>query len=106
MGIRARIVLLVVVVLAALGWAYVTHGHWWRGRVTSASGVYSKDGDAAYRGSPTIHTDPRIGEVSRGEIVDVIWDTHGKDYWACYVRTRSGVRGWLLCTDLERVVSR
>lgn len=41
-----------------------------------------------------------VGEVTKGEAVDVLWDRYGKDYWACYVRTRSGSKGWILCTDL------
>jgi hypothetical protein len=41
-----------------------------------------------------------VGSVAKGEVVDVLWDRYGKDYWACYVRTRNGTKGWLLCTDL------
>jgi hypothetical protein len=42
-----------------------------------------------------------VGSITKGEVVDVLWDRYGKDYWACYVRTKSGVKGWLLCTDLD-----
>ena len=41
-----------------------------------------------------------VGQIDKGETVDVLWDRYGKDYWACYVRTTDGERGWVLCTDL------
>jgi hypothetical protein len=33
--------------------------------------------------------------------LEVLWDTYGKDYWACYIRTSDGRRGWVLCTSLD-----
>ena len=41
-----------------------------------------------------------IGQLAKGETVDVLWNRYGKDYWACYVRTKRGDKGWILCTDL------
>lgn len=41
--------------------------------------------------------------VKNGEQLSVVWDTYGKDYWACYVRTPQRVRGWVLCTELLRI---
>lgn len=41
-----------------------------------------------------------VGAVAKGERLDVMWDGYGKDYWACYVRTQKGEKGWVLCTDL------
>jgi hypothetical protein len=46
---------------------------------------------------------PPLATIESGEPVAVIWDTYGKDYWACYVRTSKGVRGWALCTSLRMV---
>jgi hypothetical protein len=46
---------------------------------------------------------PPVAVVESGEKVAVIWDTYGKDYWACYVRTSNGIRGWVLCTSLRMV---
>jgi len=45
------------------------------------------------------------GHIAKGETVDVLWDRYGKDYWACYIRTRSGSQGWVLCTDLDAATS-
>jgi hypothetical protein len=42
-----------------------------------------------------------ITSIDLGEQVAVLWDTYGKDYWACYVRTLKGVRGWALCNSLR-----
>jgi hypothetical protein len=43
-----------------------------------------------------------VENLLAGSRVDVLWDTYGKDYWACYVRTASGRRGWVLCAALEK----
>ncbi|MFD2095113.1 hypothetical protein ACFSJ3_03890 [Corallincola platygyrae] len=42
------------------------------------------------------------GSVNESEQVFVLYDTYGKDYWACYVRTVDGQFGWILCTDVVR----
>jgi hypothetical protein len=60
--------------------------------------LYASERDAAYNRSLTIRTAPPIGSLSAGEPVAVLWDTYGKDYWACYVRTLRGERGWVLCS--------
>jgi len=54
-------------------------------------------------GAPNRVPVPRIASIESGEQVAVLWDTYGKDYWACYVRTSHGVRGWALCTSLKMV---
>jgi hypothetical protein len=43
---------------------------------------------------------PPIASIDGGERVAVLWDTYGKDYCACYVRTSNAERGWVLCTSL------
>lgn len=65
--------------------------------------VFPSEQDAAYSGSLTIKTEPAISLVKKGEAVTVLWDTYGKDYWACYVRTPTNLRGWVLCTSLQRI---
>jgi hypothetical protein len=41
-----------------------------------------------------------VGQIAKGETVEVLWNRYGKDYWACYVQTKAGDKGWVLCTDL------
>ena len=97
------VAILVGFVLAAIlaAWLYVLLGGS-RGAVTKAeTGLFKSESDAAYVGSTTIKTEPPIATLPKGQQVAVLWDTHGKDYWACYVRSASGQRGWLLCTSLE-----
>jgi hypothetical protein len=57
--------------------------------------------EQAYRASAPNADESPIGVLAKGEPVDVLWDRYGKDYWACYIKTQSGLRGWVLCTDLE-----
>jgi hypothetical protein len=42
-----------------------------------------------------------IATLGRGAHVTVLSDTYEKNYWACYVRTDSSVKGWVLCTSLD-----
>ena len=66
------------------------------------TGVFRSEHDAAYAGSESIETAPALVRLRRGESVSVLWDTYGKDYWACYIRTSAKQRGWVLCASLER----
>jgi hypothetical protein len=76
------------------------------GRVVVADvrvNVFNMQYAAAYeRASNRLPISP-IASIESGEQVVVIWDTYGKDYRACYVRTSKGVRGWALCTSLRVV---
>jgi hypothetical protein len=86
------------VVLGAVVAACVCYHFFWIERTAVAAKsmlVWPERSQAAGFGRTT-----SIGQIVKGETVDVLWDRYGKDYWACYVRTRSGGKGWVLCTDL------
>jgi hypothetical protein len=70
---------------------------------TSGVGVFRSEYDAAYVGSASIKAAPALATLGQGENVSVLWDTYGKDYWACYVRTSANQRGWVLCGALRRL---
>ena len=96
----------VVLVGAAIGALAVSYELSFGGRVVIASkpaGVFANEYAAAYEGALNRVPVPRIASIESGEQVAVLWDTYGKDYWACYVRTSHGVRGWALCTSLKMV---
>ena len=65
--------------------------------------MFNTEYAAAYEGALNRVPIRPIASIERGEQVAVIWDTYGKDYWACYVRASKGVRGWALCTSLRMV---
>jgi hypothetical protein len=90
-----------VAAVVVAGWLYLAFGNS-RGAVTKLeTGLFKAESDAAYVTSTTIKTEPPIAMLAQGQQVAVLWNTHGKDYWACYVRSTSGQRGWILCTSLE-----
>ena len=74
----------------------------WRAVAAENVAVYGSERDAAYSGSQTIKTEPAISALKQGEQVAVLWDTYGKDYWACYIRSSENQRGWVLCTSLRQ----
>lgn len=65
--------------------------------------MYPSEFDAAYAGSLTLKTRAPIQSLKEGDSVSVLWDTYGKDYWACYVRASNGTLGWVLCPDLQEL---
>lgn len=69
----------------------------------SRTNVFDTEYAAGYEGALNRTPIPPIASIANGERVAVLWDTYGKDYWACYVRTSKGVRGWALCTCLRMV---
>jgi len=76
------------------------------GRIVVAqkrASVFNSEYAAAYAGALNRPAVPPLVSIEAGEPVAVIWETYGKDYWACYVRTSEGVRGWALCTSLRMV---
>ena len=76
------------------------------GRIVVAekrASVFDSEYAAAHEGALNRPPVPPVASIETGELVAVIWDTYGKDYWACYVRTSKGVRGWALCTSLRMV---
>lgn len=79
---------------------YLCFGSSWQGVAKQNIGIFPSESGAAYEGSQSIKTQPAISSVKQGEPVAVLWDTYGKDYWACYVRSSAGERGWVLCTSL------
>jgi hypothetical protein len=96
-------VVLIGTLIASLAVAYELN---FGGKVVVADkrmGVFNTEYAAAYEGALNRVPIPPIVSIESGEPVAVIWDTYGKDYWACYVRTSKGVRGWALCTSLTMV---
>lgn len=101
---RLVAVVMVGAVVISLAVAYEIH---FGGRVVVAdkrADVFNTEYAAAYEGALNRAPTVPIASIESGEQVAVIWDTYGKDYWACYVRTSKGVRGWALCTSLKMVV--
>lgn len=96
----AVIVLAAVLAFAVLGYLHL--GNSWQASARESMGLFASKADAAYSGSSSIKTSPALGKAAPGEAVSVLWDTYGKDYWACYVRLTSGQRGWVLCTSLNQ----
>lgn len=90
------------ILLGALVVGYLKFGRSWNGVATAEMRVFPSERDAAYAGSQTIRTAAAVSTLGQGDSVAVLWDTYGRDYWACYVRTSSGQRGWVLCTALQR----
>ena len=94
---------LIGAVLASLAVAYELY---FGGRIVVAkkrASVFNSEYAAAYEGALNRSPVSPVAAIETGESVAVIWDTYGKDYWACYVRTSKGVRGWALCTSLRMV---
>jgi hypothetical protein len=63
--------------------------------------VFSSEFAAAYEGALNRAPIAPITSIDSGEQVTVLRDTYGKDYWACYVRTSTGQRGWVLCGSIR-----
>src|SRR5260221_12758945 len=82
---------------------YPQWGSLWRARAIAPLLVYSTESDAAYSGAINRTVGAPIASLSVGDSVAVLWDTYGKDYWACYIRGPTGKRGWVLCTDLRQI---
>jgi hypothetical protein len=100
---RIASIVLAGIALVALALAYELH---FGGKAVVANkraNVFTTEYAAAYEGALNRAPVPPIASIESGEKVTVIWDTYGKDYWACYVRTSHGVRGWALCTSLRMV---
>jgi hypothetical protein len=85
---------------AALAVGYELHYGGKIVKVKKQTGVFDSEYAAAYYRSLNRKPVPPIASIAGGERVAVLWDTYGKDYWACYVRTSKGERGWVLCTSL------
>jgi hypothetical protein len=101
----ARVVgaVLVVVVTGAVAWfGYLRFGGASAVVTEYELAVFPSQQDAAYAGSESIKTAPAFATLKQGENVSLLWDTYGKDYWACYIRTPTKERGWVLCGFLQR----
>ena len=70
-------------------------------RVTSPTGLFSTEDDAAKDGLLNHAAPERLANLKPQAKVMVLSDTYGKDYWACHVRTENGTVGWVLCTSLD-----
>jgi hypothetical protein len=92
----------VIVVVAAGAWfGYLRFGGSPAVVAKNETALFSSEHDAAYVGSDSIETAPAVGMLKQGEKVAVLWDTYGKDYWACYIRASANQRGWVLCPSLQ-----
>jgi hypothetical protein len=94
-------VALLVTSLGSLALGYELHFGGKTVVATERVGIFDSEYAAAYQYAINRVPVPRIASVESGEQVAVIWDTYGKDYWACYVRNSKGIRGWSLCTSLN-----
>ena len=101
-----RLVTAVILILATAVALSVEYELRYGGRIVAAkeqAGVFNTEYAAAYYHSLNKIPVPPMAPLGNGERVAVLWDTYGKDYWACYVRTSKGERGWVLCTSLQMV---
>ena len=70
-------------------------------QVVEATGVFGTEHEAATAGSIN-HPNPKpLALLVAGDRVTVLSNTYGKDYWACKIRTKDAVSGWVLCTSLD-----
>jgi hypothetical protein len=94
--IQRKLLIASIVLVPLLAIVYMHFGYTWSSSAEKKLAIRDTELAAAYgRDSKT------VGAVAAGERVEVLYDTYGKDYWACYVRSPTGVRGWVLCTDLK-----
>jgi hypothetical protein len=75
----------------------------WRARTIEKVGIFNSESEVAYQDGLNLSHAVPLATVLKNEDIDVLWDKYGKDYWACYVRTSQGKRGWVLCTSLVKV---
>jgi hypothetical protein len=104
MRFTTKPVIAVIVVVLALTIDAILFGGGWRAIASEDVKLLPSEQDAAYAASLNIKTESAISSLNRGEEVTGIWDTFGKDYWACYVRTSTNQYVWVLCTSLKRAV--
>jgi hypothetical protein len=68
---------------------------------TKQVNAFGTEEQAAYEGSLNRPASVPVFTLASGAAVEVLDDTYGKDYWACYVRTENAQEGWVLCTSLD-----
>lgn len=96
-----RVVLLVAgafALVVVLAW-----GSTWKATAQNELTVWSSERDAAYATVKPEPTAQPVSRITRNAEVMVLWDTYGKDYWACYIKTPTNQLGWVLCTSLQRI---
>ena len=69
--------------------------------VRAPTGVFRTASQAAAAGATNRRGSRPLARLAAGDSVTVLGDTYGKDYWACRVRTKEAVVGWVLCTSLN-----
>jgi hypothetical protein len=105
-----KILLIASLAIGFLIASFLCYLHWgrlWTAYAEKRLPILASEFDASMQGVTTLNGTPPpapeiIAFVTPGEPIGVLWDKYGKDYWACYIRTSVGVRGWVLCTDLKR----
>jgi hypothetical protein len=105
---RRSIVTVIMVGIAAISLAVEYELHFGGEAVLAIRrvNVFNSEFAAAYEGGLNRAPVAPITSIDLGEQVAVLRDTYGKDYWACYVRTSKGERGWVLCTALRMGLTR
>lgn len=80
--------------------AYMVWGYRWEASANHVLEYHKSENSTAYGGRNERVPLEVAGTLDHGQKVAVLYDTYGKDYWACYVRTTDFRFGWVLCTDL------
>ncbi|KID56161.1 hypothetical protein JF50_17935 [Pseudoalteromonas luteoviolacea] len=62
--------------------------------------VFDTESKAAYHDAINRPAPKPIAKLYKDSTVTVIYDTYGKDYWACRVELPNKIKGWVLCTYL------
>ena len=60
--------------------------------------IFHTESDLADNLSNRKNAPPSFATIPVNDEVAILYDTYGKDYWACYVRTSTGIRGWTECS--------
>ncbi len=81
---------------------FICWGHAWQGVAELDLELHRTEMSVGHGSRTGRVREDLVGTVKKGQTVSVLYDTYGKDYWACYVRTDNGQFGWLLCTDIAQ----
>jgi len=100
-----KIVLAVLLGIASItlaSYLYLRFSSSWQAVAKEEFQMFDSEQDAAPAASQKPPPGPPVGTIRKGEQVTVVWDTYGKDYWACYVSNSAGQRGWVMCPELQK----
>ena len=86
----------VIIVLAAF--AYLNFGSTLVVVTSKPKELFHTEADFADSLNSSISTKNSFSTIPADEEIAILYDTFGKDYWACYVRSSAGIRGWTECS--------